>query len=79
MPWHTHDEPLKVQNEKAKKIPMAFIASGEFGEEMFERQRGDEKDKWDYYHEIKRGHDVMITAPKELSEVIQSMIRENRR
>lgn len=75
MPWHTHDEPLKIQNEKAKKISRAFITSAEFGEGMFERQGMDEKNKWDYYYEIKRGHDVMITAPKELSEVIQNIIR----
>lgn len=65
MPWHTHDEPLKVQNEKAKEILRAFITSADFGEEMFERQTEDEKNRWDYYGEI-RGHDVMITAPKEL-------------
>lgn len=74
MPWHTHDEPIKVQNQNARNIRRAFIKSAEFGEGMFQRQTKEEKNMWDYYEELNRGHDVMITAPEELSKMILDII-----
>jgi hypothetical protein len=78
MPWHTHTQPLKVKNKESMKIPKAFVTSGSFGEGMFQRQTEEEKNKWDYY-ELKRGHDVMITAPEELARILSIIIsKENR-
>lgn len=78
MPWHTHTQPLKIKNKESMKIPKAFVTSGAFGEGMFQRQTEEEKNKWDYY-ELKRGHDVMITAPEELARILSIIIsKENR-
>jgi len=30
---------------------------------------------WDY-HELKKGHDVMITAPKELVQLVEALLDE---
>lgn len=73
MPWHTHDQPLAVRNKEAIKIPKVFITTADFGEAMFQRQNEEERKKWDYY-ELKRGHDVMITAPEELSRLMLNII-----
>ena len=73
MPWHTHDQPLAVRNKEAIKIPKVFITTDDFGDAMFQRQNEEERNKWDYY-ELKRGHDVMITAPEELSRMMLNII-----
>ncbi|MFL6359088.1 MAG: hypothetical protein ACJ72V_07085 [Nitrososphaeraceae archaeon] len=26
MPWHTHDQPIRINNPKAKKIPKIYIS-----------------------------------------------------
>jgi len=77
MPWHTHTQPLVVHNKQTMKIPKAFITSAEFGEGMFQRQNEEEKCKWDCY-ELKRGHDVMITAPEELSRIILNIVSKEK-
>lgn len=69
--------PLVVQNKQTKKIPKAFITSAEIGEGMFQRQNEEEKCKWDCY-ELKRGHDVMITAPEELSRIILNIVSKEK-
>ena len=70
MPWHTHDQPLRITNPKARKIPKSYICCTEFGNAQFEalESRAD----WDY-HELMKGHDVMVTAPKELVRLLETL------
>jgi pimeloyl-ACP methyl ester carboxylesterase len=69
MPWHTHDQPLRT-NPKAKKIPKSYICCTEFGNIQFKTQESSAD--WDY-HELMKGHDVMITAPKELVQLLETL------
>jgi hypothetical protein len=75
MPFHTHDEPLIIKNIKFREIPKTFIAFTDFGESIFKRfveeetVQGREATDWNY-HELRRGHDAIITAPKELSQLL---------
>jgi pimeloyl-ACP methyl ester carboxylesterase len=69
MPWHTHDQPIRITNSEANRLPKSYISCTEFGESQFKAQslRG-----WDY-HELMRGHDAMITAPKELVQMLEAL------
>ena len=70
MPWHTHDQPLRITNPKAKILPKSYICCTEFGNAQFKalESRAD----WDY-HELMKGHDVMITAPKEFVQLLETL------
>ena len=57
MPW----------NPKAKTLPKSYICCSEFGNALFKAQKSPAD--WDY-HELMKGHDVMITAPKELAQLL---------
>ncbi len=70
MPLHTHDQPLRITNPKARKIPKAYICCTEFGNIQFKAQESSAD--WDY-HELMKGHDVMITAPKELVQLLETL------
>jgi pimeloyl-ACP methyl ester carboxylesterase len=35
MPWHTHDQPLRITNPKSRKIPKSYICCTEFGSAQF--------------------------------------------
>jgi pimeloyl-ACP methyl ester carboxylesterase len=35
MPWHTHDQPLRITNPKARKLPKSYICCTEFGNAQF--------------------------------------------
>jgi hypothetical protein len=67
MPWHTHDQPLRITNPKAERLPKSYICCSEFGNALFKAQKSPAD--WDY-HELMKGHDVMITAPKELAQLL---------
>ena len=71
MPWHTHDQPLRITNPQAKKLPKSYISCTEFGYSQFKAQNST-KD-WNY-HELKTGHDAMITVPNELVQMLQGLI-----
>lgn len=64
MPWHTHDQPLRITNAKAKRLLKSYISCTEFGNVQFKTQTSPAD--WDY-HELMKGHDVMITASKGIS------------
>lgn len=70
MPWHTHDQPIRITNARAKTLPKSFVCFSEFGYSLFNSQKS--KTGWDY-HELMRGHDAMITVPKELLELLESI------
>jgi pimeloyl-ACP methyl ester carboxylesterase len=82
MPFHTHDEPSIIKNIKFKGIPKTFITFTDFGESMFKRyveEKTVEEEAlasdWNY-HELKRGHDAIITAPDELSQLLMPLINK---
>jgi pimeloyl-ACP methyl ester carboxylesterase len=70
MPWHTHDQPLRINNSKAKILPKSYICCTEFGNAQFKTLESPAD--WDY-HELMKGHDVMITAPKELVRLLETL------
>jgi hypothetical protein len=74
MPWHTHDQPIRITNAQAKSLPKTFVCFSEFGYSQFKSQKS--QAGWDY-HELMRGHDAMITAPKELVELLESLDDSN--
>jgi pimeloyl-ACP methyl ester carboxylesterase len=39
MPWHTHDQPLRINNPEAKKIPRSYICCTEFKDFHFIAQK----------------------------------------
>jgi pimeloyl-ACP methyl ester carboxylesterase len=72
MPWHTPDQPLRITNPKAERLPKSYICCSEFGNALFKTQKSPAD--WDY-HELMKGHDVMITAPKELVQLFENFKR----
>jgi hypothetical protein len=75
MPFHTHDEPLSIQEIKTKQLPKTYIACTEFGDSMVNSIGSKEASTWNYY-ELRRGHDSMITAPEELSRLFLKIINK---
>jgi hypothetical protein len=75
MPFHTHDEPLSIQEIKAKQLPKTYIACTEFGDSMVNSIGSKEASTWKYY-EFRQGHDSMITAPEELSRLFLKIINK---
>jgi pimeloyl-ACP methyl ester carboxylesterase len=74
MPWHTHDQPIRITSPRAKDLPRNFISFSEFGISQFKFQES--KAGWDY-HELMRGHDAIITAPNELGELLETLNKTN--
>ncbi|MFY9965704.1 MAG: alpha/beta fold hydrolase [Nitrososphaeraceae archaeon] len=70
MPWHTHDQPIRITNMNFQTLPKSFISFSEFGHSQFKTQKSDVG--WDY-HELMSGHDAMITAPNELVKLLESL------
>ena len=73
MPWHTHDQPIRITNLKARRLPKSYISCTEFGDSQFKAQKSPAAD-WDY-HELKTGHDAMITIPNELAQLLQTLVK----
>ena len=73
MPFHTHDEPLTIQNTKSRDLPKTYITFTDFGDSMFKSMVSGEADAWNYL-ELRRGHDAMIMAPNELSKLLLEII-----
>ncbi len=72
MPWHTHDQPIRITNTIAKRLPKSYISCTEFGNVQFKAQKSPAE--WDF-HELLKGHDVMITAPNELVQLFENFKR----
>jgi pimeloyl-ACP methyl ester carboxylesterase len=71
MPWHTHDQPLRMQNIQSKKLAKSYISCTDFKDFHFMAQRvkSEEGGVWDC-HELKTGHDAMVTVPNELVQLL---------
>ena len=70
MPWHTRNQQIRISKMDAQGLPKSFMSFSKFGHSQFNSQKS--KTGWDY-HELVRGHDAMITAPEELSELLESV------
>ncbi len=73
MPWHTHDQLIRITNPKAKRLPKSYISCTEFRDSQFKAQKSP-ADDWNY-HELKTGHDAMITVPNKLAQLLQTLIK----
>lgn len=73
MPWHTHDQPIRINNPEAKKIPKSYISCTESNYKglHFMAQKAKQLG-WDY-HELKSGHNAMIIVPNELVQLLESL------
>ncbi len=71
MPWHTHDQPLRIINPEAKKLPKSYISCTEFGYSQLRVQKSSADGD---YHELKTGHDAMITVPCKLVQALEALV-----
>ena len=72
MPWHTHDQPIRITNPLAKGLPKSYICCTGFGASQFKAQKS--STDWDY-RELMKGHDVMIIAPEELTYLLEEIAK----
>lgn len=72
-PLLTYSQPVSMPEGKAKKLPRSFIwCSGwEVTKPAAAQAR---QEAWDF-HEIKSGHDVMVTRPDELAQILTGIAR----
>ena len=54
MPWHTHDQPLKITNREARRLPKKLYPCTEYKVFHFMTQKARAK-SWDH-HELKTGY-----------------------
>jgi len=73
MPWRTHDQPITINNPKAKKIPKNYIYCTEYKDFQFMAQKAKLQLGWDY-HELKTRHDAMITVPEKLVHILETLV-----
>jgi pimeloyl-ACP methyl ester carboxylesterase len=73
MPLHTHDQPIEINDPEAKKISKSYVSCIEYMNFHFMAQKARLQLGWDY-HELKSGHDAMITVPNELVQVLETLI-----
>ena len=73
MPWHTHDQPIRLTNPKTINIPRSYISCIDYDNFHFMAQRA-KSAGWDY-HELKTGHDAMITVPDKLVQILESLVQ----
>jgi pimeloyl-ACP methyl ester carboxylesterase len=71
MPWHTHDQPIRLSNPEARSVPKSYISCTEYNNFHFMAQRA-KSAGWDY-HELKTGHDAMITVPDRLVQTLEKL------
>ncbi len=72
MPWHTHDQKIRITNPVAtNNIPKSYISCTEYENFHFMAQRA-KSAGWDY-HELNTGHDAMITVPDELVQILEKV------
>lgn len=74
MPLHTHDQPIRINNPEAKKIPKRYISCTESNYKglHFMAQKAKQLG-WDY-HELKSGHNAMIIVPNELVQILETLM-----
>ena len=70
-PLSTHEEALEAPAERAKDLERTYVSATEYGAfaDAAERARREGLD----YHEVETGHDVMVTAPAALVDILLSV------
>ncbi|HJV18518.1 MAG TPA: alpha/beta fold hydrolase [Sediminibacterium sp.] len=73
-PFNSFTERLKLKNNFGNKLPLVYITCSESGLPVLEKFREEVIDnpQWKHYV-LKAGHDAMIAAPRELSEMLISL------
>lgn len=74
-PLKTWETPFSFTTQAARSIPRTFIhcAEGLAPEEMANREKECAQMGWQY-RTLQTGHDAMITAPKELAELLLELV-----
>jgi pimeloyl-ACP methyl ester carboxylesterase len=67
-PLYTHEEPLHAPHERRKELPTAYISCRQY--ETFHPMARKAQSEGARYHELDTGHDAMVTAPVELTDVL---------
>ena len=49
MPFHTHDEPLSIQEIKGKHLPKTYIVCTDFGDSMVRSIGSKEANNWFFF------------------------------
>lgn len=62
----TFEQPIRLHDPNAQVIPRSYILTSEYFASMASRAKGT---GWDF-HELIAGHDAMITAPRELADIL---------
>jgi hypothetical protein len=75
MPFHTHDEPLLIQNIMSEKLSKFYVKLPDFGNSVFKNIETEKtvSECWNYI-ELRPGYDAMITASEELSRLLHEII-----
>ncbi|MGD9508315.1 MAG: alpha/beta fold hydrolase [Geminicoccaceae bacterium] len=70
-PAHTHDTPLRLARPLGNGLPCSFIACTDPALANIEPSRrwARAQPDWDW-HELRTGHDAMVTAPEELTRLL---------
>jgi len=72
MPWHTHDQAVRITSSEAlNNIPKSYISCTEYEDFHFMAQKA-KSAGWDY-HELTTGHDAMITVPNNLVQILEKL------
>src|SRR5262249_55408391 len=62
----TFEQSVRLSNPRASQLPRTFVSTGD----EFDGPAGRARSAgWDF-HELKVGHDSMITAPRELADLL---------
>jgi len=70
MPWHTHDQPLRIINPEAKNfLKVTYLALN-----LDILSLGLKSSAYWDYDELKTGHDAMITVPCKLVQVLEALV-----
>ena len=74
-PLKTWDTPLSFINPAARSIPRAFIhcTEGLSPEDLANEEKDCVQKGWQY-RQLLTGHDAMITAPQELTELLLEFV-----
>ncbi len=68
MPFLTHQEPIRLLNADAKRLPHSYVRCTQWPLTEALAQRAIAMG-WEY-HEVHCGHDAMVIAPQELAQVL---------
>jgi hypothetical protein len=68
---HTHDQPIRIINPLAKELPKSYVCCSGFGNSQFKTQ----KSPADWDQKLMKGHDLMITAPEELTQLLEALAK----